>query len=222
MKSSSRSFFRRDRFWAASVSCALTALSQRHSTILAHGKLFSANFSGWPEPRTHDIRHGHCHSGVSCEVTDNLRRAHWETGLNIPFNGLGVASAAATMRLRPELISLQKSCDHPLPFPIDGRSEIAVEWQPVRTDRAMIRQRLQFPGRNRIVARRAATPRPLKECPDQLLPMSAAEISVTSHDTPEWRMAVAMSCVRGSGQPENSPRTFCRARDVDERLAQGG
>ena len=34
-------------------------------------------------------------SGVPCEVTDDLRRAHWEKLVwNIPFNGLGVASAA--------------------------------------------------------------------------------------------------------------------------------
>jgi 2-dehydropantoate 2-reductase len=32
---------------------------------------------------------------VNCKVTDNLARAHWEKLVwNIPFNGLGVASAA--------------------------------------------------------------------------------------------------------------------------------
>jgi 2-dehydropantoate 2-reductase len=35
------------------------------------------------------------HAGVNCKVTDNLARAHWEKLVwNIPFNGLGVASAA--------------------------------------------------------------------------------------------------------------------------------
>ena len=35
------------------------------------------------------------HAGVPCKVTDNLERAHWEKLVwNIPFNGLGVASAA--------------------------------------------------------------------------------------------------------------------------------
>lgn len=62
---------------------------------LAHGKIILGEFSGWPEPRTHDIASAIRHSGVPCEVTDNLRRTHWEKLVwNIPFNGLGVASAA--------------------------------------------------------------------------------------------------------------------------------
>ena len=62
---------------------------------LAHGGIVLGEFSGWPEPRTHDIASAIRHSGVPCEVTDNLRRAHWEKLVwNIPFNGLGVASAA--------------------------------------------------------------------------------------------------------------------------------
>lgn len=62
---------------------------------IAHGRIVLGEFSGWPEPRTHDIAGAIRHSGVPCEVTDNLRRAHWEKLVwNIPFNGLGVASAA--------------------------------------------------------------------------------------------------------------------------------
>ncbi len=62
---------------------------------LAHGRIVLGEFSGWPEPRTHDIASAIRHSGVPCEVTDHLRRAHWEKLVwNIPFNGLGVASAA--------------------------------------------------------------------------------------------------------------------------------
>jgi 2-dehydropantoate 2-reductase len=62
---------------------------------LAHGKIVLGEFSGWPEPRTHDIASAIRQAGVPCEVTDNLRRAHWEKLVwNIPFNGLGVASAA--------------------------------------------------------------------------------------------------------------------------------
>lgn len=61
----------------------------------AHGKIILGEFSGWPEPRTHDIASMIRHSGVPCEVTDNLQRTHWEKLVwNIPFNGLGVASAA--------------------------------------------------------------------------------------------------------------------------------
>jgi 2-dehydropantoate 2-reductase len=62
---------------------------------LAHGRIVLGEFSGWPEPRTHDIASALRHGGVPCEVTDNLRRAHWQKLVwNIPFNGLGVASAA--------------------------------------------------------------------------------------------------------------------------------
>jgi len=62
---------------------------------MAHGKIILGEFAGWPEPRTHDIASMFRNAGVPCAVTDNLRRAHWEKLVwNIPFNGLGVASAA--------------------------------------------------------------------------------------------------------------------------------
>ena len=52
-------------------------------------------FQRWPEPRTHDIASAFRRAGVPCTVTDDLARAHWEKlTWNIPFNGLGVASAA--------------------------------------------------------------------------------------------------------------------------------
>ncbi len=61
----------------------------------AHGKIVLGEFSGRPLPRTHDIASLFQHAGVPCEVTDNLLRTHWEKLVwNIPFNGLGVASAA--------------------------------------------------------------------------------------------------------------------------------
>ena len=62
---------------------------------LAHGRIVLGEFSGWPEPRTHDIASVIRHAGVPCAVTDNLRRTHWKKLVwNIPFNGLGVAGAA--------------------------------------------------------------------------------------------------------------------------------
>lgn len=62
---------------------------------LAHGRIVLGEFSGWPEPRTHDIASAIRHAGVPCKVTDNLRRTHWEKLVwNIPFNGLGVAGVA--------------------------------------------------------------------------------------------------------------------------------
>jgi 2-dehydropantoate 2-reductase len=62
---------------------------------LAHGTIVMGEYQRWPEPRTHDIASAIRHSGVPCKVSDNLERAHWEKLVwNIPFNGLGVASAA--------------------------------------------------------------------------------------------------------------------------------
>jgi 2-dehydropantoate 2-reductase len=62
---------------------------------IAHGKIVMGEYSGWPEPRTHDIASAIRHSGVPCSVAENLTCAHWEKLVwNIPFNGLGVASCA--------------------------------------------------------------------------------------------------------------------------------
>ncbi len=59
-----------------------------------HGRIVLGEFSGWPEPRAHDIASAFRHAGVPCKVTANLECAHWEKLVwNIPFNGLGVASA---------------------------------------------------------------------------------------------------------------------------------
>jgi len=62
---------------------------------LDHGLVVLGEYQRWPEPRTHDLAGMIRHAGVPCKVTDNLARAHWEKLVwNIPFNGLGVASAA--------------------------------------------------------------------------------------------------------------------------------
>jgi 2-dehydropantoate 2-reductase len=62
---------------------------------IGHGVIVLGEFQRWPEPRTHDIAGMFRHAGVDCKVTENLLRAHWEKLVwNIPFNGLGVASAA--------------------------------------------------------------------------------------------------------------------------------
>lgn len=59
------------------------------------GKIIMGEFSGWPEPRTHDIASMFRHAGMPCDVVDNLEHAHWEKLVwNIPFNGLGVAGVA--------------------------------------------------------------------------------------------------------------------------------
>jgi 2-dehydropantoate 2-reductase len=60
-----------------------------------HGLIMLGEFRRWPEPRTHDIATRFRNAGIPCSVTDDLARAHWEKlTWNIPFNGLGVASAA--------------------------------------------------------------------------------------------------------------------------------
>lgn len=62
---------------------------------LDHGLVMLGEFQRWPEPRTHDIAAMFKHAGIVCKVSDNLAYAHWEKLVwNIPFNGLGVASAA--------------------------------------------------------------------------------------------------------------------------------
>jgi 2-dehydropantoate 2-reductase len=60
-----------------------------------HGLVMLGEFRRCPEPRTHDLAETIRHSGIPCEVTDNLARTHWEKLVwNIPFNGLGVAGSA--------------------------------------------------------------------------------------------------------------------------------
>jgi 2-dehydropantoate 2-reductase len=62
---------------------------------IAHGKIVMGEFSGYPEPRTHDIAWAFKHAGIPISVAENLACAHWEKLVwNIPFNGLGVASCA--------------------------------------------------------------------------------------------------------------------------------
>ena len=70
---------------------------------LAHGTIVLGEYERWPDPRTHDLASMIRHAGVPCKVTDDLERAHWEKLVwNIPFNGLGVASAAGYEALTGE------------------------------------------------------------------------------------------------------------------------
>jgi 2-dehydropantoate 2-reductase len=66
----------------------------RHSD---HGLIVLGEFQRPPLPRTHEFAQMFRAAGVPCHVTENLARAHWEKLVwNIPFNGLGVASAAGS------------------------------------------------------------------------------------------------------------------------------
>jgi len=74
----------------------------------AHGKIVMGEFNRWPEPRTHDIASAIRHSGVPCAVSDSLAKARWEKLVwNIPFNGLGVASAAGLEAFSLENLKLK-------------------------------------------------------------------------------------------------------------------
>ena len=60
-----------------------------------HGLIVLGEFKRPSQPRTHDLAALFQNAGVKCHVTEELARAHWEKLVwNIPFNGLGVASAA--------------------------------------------------------------------------------------------------------------------------------
>ncbi len=61
----------------------------------AYGKITLGELTSLPQERTHEIARFFRNAGVQVQVTDNLERARWEKLIwNIPFNGLGVASAA--------------------------------------------------------------------------------------------------------------------------------
>lgn len=60
---------------------------------LDHGRIVLGEHRANREPRTHELAALFHSAGVSCRVTEDLARAHWEKLVwNIPFNGLGVAS----------------------------------------------------------------------------------------------------------------------------------
>lgn len=60
-----------------------------------YGFVMLGEFQRPPLPRTRQIATAFQTAGVQCKVAENLARAHWEKlTWNIPFNGLGVASAA--------------------------------------------------------------------------------------------------------------------------------
>jgi 2-dehydropantoate 2-reductase len=62
---------------------------------LGYGQVVLGEFQREPEPRTHELAARFSAAVVPCTVADNLARAHWQKLVwNIPFNGLGVASAA--------------------------------------------------------------------------------------------------------------------------------
>lgn len=62
---------------------------------IAHGRIVLGEFKRKPQKRTYEIAEMFQKSGIQCEITENLEKAHWEKLVwNIPFNGLGVAGVA--------------------------------------------------------------------------------------------------------------------------------
>ena len=60
-----------------------------------HGMIVLGEFQRPAQARTDELATLLQNAGVKCHVTEDLARAHWEKLVwNIPFNGLGVASAA--------------------------------------------------------------------------------------------------------------------------------
>lgn len=77
---------------------------------LDHGLVMLGEYQRGPEPRTHAIATLFKHAGIGCKVSDNLASAHWEKLVwNIPFNGLGVASAAGYEALQSATSNLSPS-----------------------------------------------------------------------------------------------------------------
>lgn len=62
---------------------------------LAHGRIVLGQHLRAPDARTHQIAQLFRDAGIPCDVAQDLDHAHWQKLVwNIPFNGLGVASAA--------------------------------------------------------------------------------------------------------------------------------
>jgi 2-dehydropantoate 2-reductase len=62
---------------------------------IGHGMVVLGEFQRPLQERTHALASMFVKAGVACKVTESLERAHWEKLVwNIPFNGLGVVSAA--------------------------------------------------------------------------------------------------------------------------------
>jgi len=68
---------------------------------LGYGQVVLGEFQRPPGPRTQELAEHFREAGVSCRITDNLARAHWEKLVwNVPFNGLGVAGAGGPRALQ--------------------------------------------------------------------------------------------------------------------------
>ena len=78
-----------------------------------HGLVVLGEYERRPERRTCEIAAAFRNAGVKCDVTDDLARTHWEKLVwNIPFNGLGVASAAGYAALVRQPVTVDLALGH--------------------------------------------------------------------------------------------------------------
>src|SRR5205085_10009109 len=62
-----------------------------------YGHLSIGEFSGFPQPRTHDSSSEFKHCGVVCRVVENFADERWRKLVwNIPFNGLTITAGGIT------------------------------------------------------------------------------------------------------------------------------
>ena len=100
---------------------------------LDSARLTIAEFSGHPQPRTHDIAWEFKRSGVVCGVVADLALERWRKLVwNIPFNGLSVVAGGIdtakiladenlrllALELMDETIAIANAAGHPLPTAI--------------------------------------------------------------------------------------------------------
>jgi 2-dehydropantoate 2-reductase len=96
---------------------------------LGYGQVVLGEFQRRPAPRTHDLAARFREAGVRCTVADDLAQAHWEKLVwNIPFNGLGVASAAG-----PDALSLLRA----QPEPATSNPQLSARCECLPTDQLL-------------------------------------------------------------------------------------
>ncbi len=83
---------------------------------LAHGRIVMGEYQRPRSSRSGQIAAWFRAAGVACDEVDNLEQAHWEKLVwNIPFNGLGVASAAGLAGVRGGRLSMDQPLGQCLP-----------------------------------------------------------------------------------------------------------
>lgn len=96
---------------------------------LDHGLIMLGEFQRPPSTRLHEVAAVFQRAEIVCRVADDLARAHWEKLVwNIPFNGLGVASAAGydALTTTTESVTVKQPCRTTDQLLDGGRWEILV------------------------------------------------------------------------------------------------